>query len=180
VPSATPFQSTWGRFRSPPMENKWYAVANYSQNGWYRIKWSKRVRDLLYRIRIGSRETNVNVEQLKLCRATREKLRSQRRERREQWGGQHSWPDMKAETSVTDSEESFSWRPERDFSQLQTETEWIPDAHHSGRQMDTADDRTQSHAEELQHEPHTAQPETSSGQQRYYLRDRARINYRNM
>jgi hypothetical protein len=44
----------------------------------------RRVSDHVYRIRVGPRDSNVNIEQLKLCRATREKLRSQRRERRQQ------------------------------------------------------------------------------------------------
>jgi hypothetical protein len=44
----------------------------------------RRVSDHVYRIRVEPRGSNVNIEQLKLCRATREKLRSQRRERRQQ------------------------------------------------------------------------------------------------
>jgi hypothetical protein len=44
----------------------------------------RRVSDHVYRIRVRPRDRNLNIEQLKVCRATREKLRSQRRERRQQ------------------------------------------------------------------------------------------------
>jgi hypothetical protein len=49
--------------------------------GPYQIE--RKVSDLVYQVRVGSRTVNLNAEQLKLCRASRDQLRSRRRRRRE-------------------------------------------------------------------------------------------------
>jgi uncharacterized membrane-anchored protein len=42
----------------------------------------RKISDLVYRVQIGKREANLHVEQLKLCRASREELREKRRQNR--------------------------------------------------------------------------------------------------
>jgi hypothetical protein len=67
-----------------------------------------KVSDLVYKIRIGTREVNLNVEQLKLCRATREQLRTRRRERRRMLREQHPRPEASAEFDSSSEGEADS------------------------------------------------------------------------
>jgi hypothetical protein len=68
----------------------------------------KRVSNLIYRIRVGPRETNVNIEQLRLCRASREELRDQRIERKRQKRERYSPLDHREEPGERDDVTSTS------------------------------------------------------------------------
>jgi hypothetical protein len=117
--------------------------------------------------------------QLKLCRATREKLRSQRRERRQQQRRErYSQLDYRLEscdTSRNGSDDTAFW-PRSGYSHQQPEAEYLDDVNRSAPQSDAADSGTQVNAEE----PDTEPEELSSGSLRYYLCPRAKINYKGM
>ena len=71
----------------------------------------KRISDLVYTIQVGKKEVNVHVEQLKLCRASREELRERRkqnRQRRREWRPQQVREDSESSSSDSSSEEGGS------------------------------------------------------------------------
>jgi hypothetical protein len=78
----------------------------------------QRVSDLVYKIRIGPRETNVNTEKLTLCRASREELRLQRKEIGRQRREQHLRLDRRSESSEgsTDGSGPKGLGPEKDYT----------------------------------------------------------------
>jgi hypothetical protein len=65
----------------------------------------RRISDLVYKIRIGKREVNLHVEQLKLCRASREELREGRRQHQRRMRYQRPQPEILEDTD-SDSESS--------------------------------------------------------------------------
>jgi hypothetical protein len=75
----------------------------------------------------------------------------------------------------SENAESAFW-PRSGYSQQQLEDEYHNDMNRSALQSDAADNETQLNAGE----PDAEQQEPSSGQQRYYLRPRAQINYKGM
>ena len=71
----------------------------------------KKISDLVYTIQVGKKEVNVHVEQLKLCRASREELRERRkqnRQRRREWRPQQVREDSESSSSDSSSEEGGS------------------------------------------------------------------------
>jgi hypothetical protein len=68
----------------------------------------KRLSDLVYKIRVGPREINMNIEQLRLCRASREELRLQRKERIREYRERYSQLDQRAEFFERDNDRSSS------------------------------------------------------------------------
>jgi hypothetical protein len=143
----------------------------------------KRVSDLVYKIRVGPRDRNANIEKLKFCRATREKLLYQWREKRQQQRRErYSQLDYRSESCKRDSDRSSSgsaesafW-PRSGYSHQLPEAEYCDDVNRSALQSDAADNVTQLKTGE----PDTEQQEPSRGSHRYYLRPRAEINYKGM
>jgi hypothetical protein len=77
--------------------------------GPYRVL--RRISDLVYKIQMGPREVNVHVEQLELCRATREELRERKRQGRRQIREQQFQRESENEsdTDSMESEETDYW-----------------------------------------------------------------------
>jgi hypothetical protein len=80
-----------------------------------------------------------------------------------------------SDRSSSESAESAFW-PRSGYSHQQPEAEYLNDVNRSALQSDAADNETQLNAGE----PDTEQQEPSSGSHRYYLRPRAKINYKGM
>jgi hypothetical protein len=117
----------------------------------------QRISDLVYKIRIGSRETNVNIEPMGLYRATREELRSQRREWRRQRRERYSRVDRISESGDSNSDgcgdDPPFWPRSDDYSHQMPEAERFPDMNRSAPQSDAADNRAQLRAAESSQEP---------------------------
>jgi hypothetical protein len=78
---------------------------------------TKKVSEVVYGVQVGTREIHAKVEDLKLCRATREELRHQRRERRRRVAeevGRYNHPppdrDIISETDASSTHTSCSYR----------------------------------------------------------------------
>jgi hypothetical protein len=54
----------------------------------------QKINDLVYRVRIDKRYMDLDIAQLKLCRATREELRERRRQNRRRMIEQRPRPDL--------------------------------------------------------------------------------------
>jgi hypothetical protein len=77
--------------------------------GPYRVL--RRISDLVYKIQMGPREVNVYVEQVKLCRATREELRERKRQGRRRIREQQfrKESENESDTDSSESEEADYW-----------------------------------------------------------------------
>jgi hypothetical protein len=142
-----------------------------------------KVSDLVYKVRVGTREVNPNVEQLKLCRATREQLRTRRRERRRMLREQQPRPQTPEEFDSSSEGEADSEEAPLDPFQhgdyragpaerQEADSTDVPSRLRRGSERDRLrSDRDRVHeASEM--------PATSSGSPRYNLRPRVGVNYR--
>ena len=87
----------------------------------------RKISDLIYRVQVGHKEVNLHVEQIKLCRASRDELRERRRQNRRRMREQRpliarsETADSSDTASETDREESDYWYSPHD-SQCVNET----------------------------------------------------------
>jgi hypothetical protein len=63
----------------------------------------RKITDLVYEVQIDQRHVNLNVEQLKLCRASREELRERKKQNKQRMREQRARPEISDSYSDSDS-----------------------------------------------------------------------------
>jgi hypothetical protein len=144
-----------------------------------------KVSDLVYKVRVGTREVNLNVEQLKLCRATREQLRTRRRERRRMLREQQPRPetpkefDSSSEGEADREETTFDpsqhdgYRRAGPAERQEADSTDVPSRLRRGSERDRLWPERDS-----VNEPREGMPMPSSGSPQYNLRPRVGRSYK--